>query len=294
MRPLDLASELAERLDQAGFPSPGVDARWLVAEACGLEVNQLFARWDQLSAEEARTARELVERRLSGEPVQHITGKAYFRYETLAVGPGVFIPRPETELVAGKAIELLSAREAGQRRIVELCSGSGAIVRSVVRELGGVEAFANELSLEAEPWLRRNLADTDVRIEIGDMAEAFPQLSASVDLVVVNPPYIPTVMRAQLPRDVVGYDPAMALFAGPDGLAVMPTVAATAARLLKPGGMLVVEHDESHPQAVAAILQRAGFVEVEDFVDLAGRPRFLTAVWQGPSGQPQWQDGARE
>ncbi|WP_297748470.1 peptide chain release factor N(5)-glutamine methyltransferase [uncultured Tessaracoccus sp.] len=293
MRPTELIFELADEFASAGFPSPGSDARLLVAEACDTDISELLTRWE-ITPDEAQRARALARRRIEGEPVQHITGKAYFRYETLHVGPGVFIPRPETELVAGKAIELLAARPSDRRRVVELCAGSGAITRSIVRELGGVEGFANERSTDAEPWLRRNLADVDVTVEIGDMATALSTLDATVDLVVVNPPYIPERLRETLPIDVVGRDPDDALFAGPDGLDAMPVVATTAARLLRASGVLVVEHDESHQPGVIEIVQQLGFVAIEGHRDLAGRDRFVTAEWVGPSADSKWQDSSRE
>nr|WP_108871904.1 peptide chain release factor N(5)-glutamine methyltransferase [Tessaracoccus timonensis] len=293
MRPTELIFELADEFASAGFPSPGSDARLLVAEACDTDISELLTRWE-ITPDEAQRARALARRRIEGEPVQHITGKAYFRYETLHVGPGVFIPRPETELVAGKAIELLAGRPSGRRRVVELCAGSGAIIRSIVRELGGVEAFANERSANAEPWLRRNLSDVDVTVEIGDMATAFSTLDATVDLVVVNPPYVPERLREALPTDVVGRDPDAALFAGPDGLDAMPVVANAAARLLRPGGAVVVEHDESHQARVIQIFQQAGFAALEGHRDLAGRDRFVTAEWVGPSIDSKWQDSSRE
>lgn len=293
MRPADLIFELAHEFAATGFPSPGSDARLLVAEACETDVSQLLTRWEVTPDEEQR-ARALAQRRVAGEPVQYITGKAYFRYETLHVGPGVFIPRPETELVAGKAIELLAGRPADRRLVVELCAGSGAIIRSIVRELGGVEAFANERSTEAEPWLRRNLSDVDVTIEIGDMATAFSTLDATVDLVVVNPPYVPERLRETLPIDVVGCDPDDALFAGSDGLSAMPMVADVAARLLRPGGALVVEHDESHQARVIEVFQQARFAAVEGHRDLTGRDRFVTAEWLQPATGGKWQDSFRE
>lgn len=276
-RPADLIMELAGELGAAGFPSPGADARWLVAHAAGLELSRLLMEW-HLDDEVVAIARALVARRLAGEPVQHITGEAHFRYETVRVGPGVFIPRPETELVAGWAIDFLAHRPVERRRCVELCAGSGAIIRSIVRELGGVQGFANERSTAAEPWLRHNLEGLAVTIEMGDMAEAFHALDGTVDLVVVNPPYVPLRDRGSLPRDVVGRDPEDALFAGEDGLAAMPAVAAAATRLLRPGGGLVLEHDESHQAEVRSLLETARFVSVEGHRDYAGRARFVSGL----------------
>lgn len=276
MRPADLIACVAQRLHTAGFPSAGADARWLVAHAAGMEPAVLLARWE-IDDEVAVTVGRLVERRLAGEPVQHITGVAHFRYEELAVGPGVFIPRPETELVAGAAIEALAARTVGERVFVELCAGAGAITRSVVRELGGVQAHANERSDDALRFLRRNLAGLGVEIHAGDLRDAFPALDGRVDVVAVNPPYVPLSVRERLPIDVVGKDPEEALFAGELGLACMPAVAMTARRLCTPGGVLVLEHDESHQPQVVEILRAHGFEDVSQHRDYAGRPRFVVA-----------------
>ncbi|NLE97468.1 MAG: peptide chain release factor N(5)-glutamine methyltransferase [Propionibacterium sp.] len=266
--------ELADAFAAASLPSPSADARLLVAHAAGVDVSALLTKWE-LDDDEVAAARALAGRRLAGEPVQHITGEAHFRYETLAVGPGVFIPRPETELVAGWAIDWLAPREG--RRVVELCAGSGAIIRSIVRELGGVVAHANERSRAAEPYLRKNLEGCDVEVHIGDLADAFPELAGMVDLVVVNPPYVPETVRDALPGDVMR-DPEEALFAGEDGLGMIGAVAGAASRLLTPGGALVLEHDESHQAAVLEQLRGAGFTDVQGHRDLAGRDRFATAV----------------
>lgn len=273
-RPVDLIFELADGFAEASLPSPGADARLLVAHAAGVDVAALLAKWE-LGDDEVGEARRLARRRLAGEPVQHITGEAHFRYETLQVGPGVFIPRPETELLAGWAIDWLAERPG--RRVVELCAGSGAIIRSIVKEVGGVDAHANERSREAEPYLRRNLEGLDVEIELGDMRDCFPALDGTVDLVVANPPYVPERVRDVLPTDVLR-DPDDALFAGHDGLAAIPDVAAAARRLLRGGGALVVEHDETHQPGVVEILRTAGFEDVTGHVDLTGRDRFVSAV----------------
>jgi release factor glutamine methyltransferase len=283
-RPADVVHDLAGRLAAAGFPSPGADARFLVAHAVGVDVSALLARWE-LTPEEVARARRFVARREAGEPVQHITGEAHFRYETLHVGPGVFIPRPETELLAGWAIDWLGARGVGSRRVVELCAGSGAISLSILRELGGVEAFVNERSREAEPYLRRNLEGLGACIEIGDMRDAFRRLDATVDLVVVNPPYVPTALRDRLPTDVVGHDPESALFGGEDGLDSIRDVVRVARRLLAPGGALAVEHDDSHQKQVLDVLRAAGFTDVRGHPDLTGRDRFATALWGPAEGE---------
>lgn len=288
-RPSDALHDYAGRLAAAGLPSPGADARILLAHAAGTTVGGLLALWE-VDDDVLVRAEAMVARREAGEPVQHITGEAHFRHETLHVGPGVFIPRPETELVAGWGIDWLAGRPKGSRRVVELCAGSGAVIRSIVREVAGVEAFANERSTLAEPYLRHNLAGLDVGIAIDDMRHAFHELDGAVDLVVVNPPYVPTTLRGALPGDVVTHDPEDALFGGEDGLESIREVAVVAGRLLREGGALVVEHDDSHQPAVLAILAEAGFADVRGHRDLTGRDRFATA-FRGPAngtGVARW------
>ncbi|MDO5678394.1 MAG: peptide chain release factor N(5)-glutamine methyltransferase [Propionibacteriaceae bacterium] len=275
MKALDLAHEVAERLTIAGSPSPGPEARTLVAHVLGIEPSQLliasaFPR--QRAAVEA-----LAEQRAQGVPLQHLTGVAYFRHETLAVGPGVFIPRPETEEMVGWALARLADRPADRRRVVELCAGSGAITAALARELGNLELHAVELSPEAHRYLVHNLEGLDVDIVLGDMAEAFHELNGTVDLVIVNPPYIPESHRVILPADVLE-DPAEALFSGPEGLDAMHVVARVATRLLRPDGLLATEHDDSHAPAVVALFEAAGFREVASHLDLTGRPRYVSAA----------------
>lgn len=275
-RPVDLVLAAAERLATAGSASPSADARWLLAHAIGMEPARILS----LSAVDPGAVADfdvLVERRMAGEPVQHITGEAYFRHETLAVGPGVFIPRPETELLVDHALGILAARPPGGRRVVELCAGSGAITLALAHELGGLELHAVELSDDAWPWLQRNLDGVAAHLLHGDMATAFPALDGSVDVVVANPPYVPEPDRDRLPRDVVGVDPDLALFSGPDGLDALRVVRDVAARLLRPGGWVVAEHDESHGDAVLELFGGPAFDETVDHPDLLGRPRHVIA-----------------
>lgn len=276
----DVAFQVADVLSKSGSPSPGAEARQLVAHVLGVEPADLI-RIDTVSPDQRREIDALAKRRAAGEPLQHITGKAYFRYETLEVGPGVFIPRPETEEMVGWALTQLAARPANQRRVVELCAGSGAISASLAREIGGVELHAVELSSEAYEYLSRNLEGTGVNLLLGDMADAFIELDGTVDLVIANPPYIPTSHRVLLPSDVVDHDPEMALFSGPDGLDAVRVVASVAARLLTRGGVVATEHDDSHADAVVEVFRREGFENVTSRLDLTGRPRFVTGVWGG-------------
>ncbi|GAA3857074.1 peptide chain release factor N(5)-glutamine methyltransferase [Tessaracoccus defluvii] len=272
----ELAYEAAGRLARSGSASPGPDARLLVAHVLGLRPGELMLV-DEVSDEARAAVDALVERRAAGEPLQHLTGEAYFRRETLAVGPGVFIPRPETEVMVGWALDRLAARPDGERRVVELCAGSGAITAALTGELGGLDAHAVEISPEAFGYLERNLAGRGVGLVLGDMGDAFGELDGTVDLVIANPPYVPAGHRNLLPSDVVDHDPGIALFSGADGLDALRVVAAVAARLLRPGGLVTAEHDESHAPAVRALFAEAGFLDVVTHDDLARRPRFVTA-----------------
>lgn len=271
----EAAFELAGRLTRSGSPSPGPEARIIVAHVLGVEVPRLIAV-DDVTAEQQRCIDELAERRMAGEPLQHLTGVAYFRHEELLVGPGVFIPRPETEVMVGWALQRLAERDT--RRVVELCAGSGAISAALATELGGLELYAVELDPEAFAFLERNLEGRGVDLVRGDMATALPELDGTVDLVIVNPPYVPERLRPFLPSDVVEHDPVLALFSGEDGLDAIKVVATVAMRLLAPGGILATEHDDSHQPGVVEILRAAGLDRVEPHADLTGRPRFVTAV----------------
>ncbi|AQP44545.1 peptide chain release factor N(5)-glutamine methyltransferase [Tessaracoccus flavus] len=276
----ELVHEIAGLLGRSGVASPAPEARTLVAHVLGVEPRDLL-RVRGVSDEQRAMIDALAARRAAGEPLQHITGLAYFRYETLSVGPGVFIPRPETEEMVGWALSELARRPVGARRVVELCAGSGAITAALARELGGLDLYAVELSADAFGYLERNLEAVDVHLVLGDMASAFPELDGTVDLVIANPPYIPEAHRVILPDDVVLHDPHLALFSGADGLDALRVVAETSSRLLKPGGLVAAEHDESHAEDVVRLFAD-GFHDVTSRRDLTRRPRYVTAVrsWQ--------------
>jgi len=213
----------------------------------------------------------MIRRRLSGEPIQHITNKAFFRTISVQVGPGVFVPRPETEVLAGWAIDQV---RQGCRMVVELCAGSGAISRAIAAEVPGADQWAVEREDLAYAYLCENLVGTAVVPVHADMAEALPNLDGQVDLVVANPPYVPT--DEQLPDDV-RHDPPPALFSGPLGLDATRTVAEVAWRLLRPGGVVGSEHGDNQGEAVRSIFMQACFADTVTNHDLAGRPRFITA-----------------
>lgn len=256
-------------LTQADVPSAEHDARALAAfaESTGAD----FA--------------ELVRKRASRVPLQHLVGSVGFRYIDLDVGPGVFVPRPESEVVAGIAID--HARESGDAPVVvDLCTGSGAIALAVANEIPAASVHAVELDPSAVTWLRRNASqrqaagDTAIVIHESDVAVAVPELDGTVDVVVSNPPYVGTDELELVDPEVRDYDPMLALVAGDDGLAVIRQVAATAWRLLRPGGWVVVEHSDRQGESAPAVLDAAGFLDVTDSPDLTGRPR--VAVGQKP------------
>ncbi|HSN10570.1 MAG TPA: peptide chain release factor N(5)-glutamine methyltransferase, partial [Propionibacteriaceae bacterium] len=217
---------------------------------------------------------DAVARRAAGEPVQHITGVAHFRTTSLRVGPGVFVPRPETETMVGWCLEQVRAGA----RVVELCAGSGAISKALALEGPGLDQWALELSPEAVPYLTANLVGTGVQVVEADMAEGLHELDGTVDLVVVNPPYVPLDAWESVPADVRDHDPHLAVFSGDDGLDALRVVAAVAARLLKPDGLLAAEHAEVQHEEVVDLYARDGrFGTVRDHQDLVGRWRFVTA-----------------
>jgi release factor glutamine methyltransferase len=272
-----LAAAVAEataRLESAGVPSPRFDAEVLAAHSLGVERRDL---WRHRAAGAGFPA--YVDRRAAREPLQHITGVAWFRHLSLQVGAGVFVPRPETEVVVDAVIA--AARRLARPRVVDLCTGSGAIALAVATEVPGSRVHAVELDPAAHAWAARNCAGSAVELRQGDMAAAFPELDGAVDVVVSNPPYIPVDARIRDP-EVASHDPAVALWSGADGLDAIRVVEQVAARLLRPGGLVVVEHsDLQGATAPAVFTDGSRWQDVADHRDLAGRDRYLTAVSAG-------------
>jgi release factor glutamine methyltransferase len=272
-----LAAAVAEataRLESAGVPSPRFDAEALAAHSLGVERRDL---WRHRAAGAGFPA--YVDRRAAREPLQHITGVAWFRHLSLQVGAGVFVPRPETEVVVDAVIA--AARRLARPRVVDLCTGSGAIALAVATEVPGSRVHAVELDPAAHAWAARNCAGSAVELRQGDMAAAFPELDGAVDVVVSNPPYIPVDARIRDP-EVASHDPAVALWSGADGLDAIRLVEQVAARLLRPGGLVVVEHsDLQGATAPAVFADGSRWQDVADHRDLAGRDRYLTAVRAG-------------
>jgi release factor glutamine methyltransferase len=251
-------------LAEAGVASPQHDARLLLRHA----------------ADHDLVVDELVAARATRIPLQHLTGSAGFRYLDIAVGPGVFVPRPETELLVDA---VLSATEGlTEPLVVDLCAGSGAIGLSVAHENSRAVVHLVERSDPAFEWLTRNAGRANGRDRIhlhhADLAAAPTGLDGRVDVVVSNPPYVPLDERGLIDPEVRDHDPAEALWAGEDGLTVIRRVVDRAITLLRPGGSLVVEHSDRHGESVPRLLVEAGFASVSDHRDLTGRARFAVGV----------------
>ncbi len=271
---------------EAGIDSAESDAVSLAASALKTttsEVHKLMI----LGAPAPEGLDDLVAERARRVPLQHLTGRSGFRRLELSVGPGVFVPRFETELVAGLAITHLldGTPSPGVRAVVvDLCTGSGAIALAIKEEVPSAAVHAVELSDLAHAWAIRNRDDLglDVDIRLGNATVAFPDLEGGVDLVVTNPPYIP---EGAVPNDpeVRDHDPAVALYGGgSDGLRIPLAVAARAAVLLRPGGFFVMEHADVQGRSLPAALRTTGsWWEIQDHLDLNGRPRAVTAVRAG-------------
>lgn len=258
-------------LAAAGVPSPRHDAEALAAHVLGVGRNDLALH----EAIDQSAYEDLVARRAAREPLQHLTGTAAFRYIEVAVGPGVFIPRPETELTAGAAIDY--AKTLDRPVVVDLYAGSGVIALSVAHEVPGAVVHAVEAEDDAVGWLRRNASGSGVAVHHADVDGCLPERSGQVDVVVANPPYIPVGAVVRDP-EVASHDPARALWSGPDGLDAMRVLEANAARLLKPGGLVVAEHADLQGDLAPALFAAGRhWLDVSGHPDLAGRPRYITA-----------------
>jgi release factor glutamine methyltransferase len=283
----DLAGLLRDaraRLTAAGVPSPGADAAALAAHVLRTtpgDVTARAVRGENIGADEAVAFEDLLAQRVARVPLQHLTGRAPFRTLELAVGPGVFVPRPETEVVAGVAIE--EARRLPAPLVVDLCTGSGAVALAVAAEVPAARVVAAELDPMAHAWAARNVAAIAPRVDlrlgdaVGADTGALADLAGAVDVVVANPPYIPPGSRPVDP-EVADHDPPIALYGGgDDGLAVPRGVVVSAAGLLRSGGLLVMEHADGQGAAARALVGGPGWQDVRTVEDLTGRPRALVA-----------------
>ena len=286
---LDEIAIATARLAEAGIESPRTDAELIAASLHGVSRGELHLVpdagfdprfWDEVARREAR------------EPLQHITGVAYFRYLELAVGSGVFVPRQETEVMTCWAIDRLAAMDVAEPVVADLGTGSGAIALSIAQEVPRAVVHAVEADPLARQWAERNIASVAtasphtagrVILHAGDFASVLQEFDGQLDLVVSNPPYIP--VGAWVPPEVGEYDPATALWGGTDGLDAVRVVEATARRLLRPGGLLAVEHGAQQGAAVYWVFaEENGWRDTRNNADLAGRDRFVTTAraWGAP------------
>ncbi|MGW6729383.1 peptide chain release factor N(5)-glutamine methyltransferase [Nocardia sp. NPDC055029] len=282
LRPLIV--EAAARLAEAGVASPLPDAENLAAHVLGVDRMRL-ALHPMVEPAEAERFGQLIDQRAARIPLQHLTGTAAMGEIDLAVGPGVFVPRPETELLFAWALAWLETLPHDHAPIVvDLCTGSGALALAIAHARPDAQVHAVELDSDALPWARRNAddriadGDTPITLYADDVTDPtlLTELSGRVDLVVSNPPYIPDA--AILDPEVAEHDPHRALFGGSDGLDVIRAMVPTIARLLRPGGATAIEHDDTNGGGVAALLAAADFVDIVEHPDLAGKPRFVVAA----------------
>jgi release factor glutamine methyltransferase len=283
---LDEIALAAARLAEAGVESPRAEAELIAAHVHGVKRTELHRVAD--TDFDARFW-EGIGRRAAREPLQHITGCAYFRYLELEVGPGVFVPRPETEVMTGWAIDRLRAMDVAEPVVVDLGTGSGAIALAIAQEVPRARVHAVEADPLARPWTERNIERlaaaapyTKGRVTLhgGDFADCLHELDGQVDLVVSNPPYIP--LGAGVPPEVGEYDPPAALWGGADGLDAIRVVERVARRLLRPGVLVAVEHGAPQGAAVYWVFpEEAGWRDTRNHKDLTRRDRFVTATWPG-------------
>ena len=292
----DVIADGQRRLAAAGVPSPDTDAVLLAAYVKGVPRGRLLLH-DRMDQTERTSYERLLTRRIARVPLQHLIGSAAFRRLDLAVGPGVFIPRPETELVAQAGIDALRALPPEERRAVDPCTGSGAVAFALATEAAPAHVTAVEVDDAAVAWTRRNadslreeidqagsrvdVVQADARTCAGEGAP-LASLRGAVAVVTMNPPYVPSGARVRDP-EVRDHDPALALYGGPDGLEVIRGAIGTAALLLQPGGLLVIEHsdeqgDEAEEGVPALLLADGRWRDVVDHRDLARKPRFTTAT----------------
>lgn len=271
-----LLDSVRRKLEEAGIENAGREAEWILQKVTGLDRSELALAGHAPTEEQEREAVALGDRRAAGEPLQYVTGLAGFRHLELLVGPGVFIPRPETELVAAFAME----RMPHGATAIDLGTGSGAVALSLAQERPDATVIATEYSSEALEWATKNRdrLGLEVRMVAGDLFDGLDtSLMGSVDLIVSNPPYVPEGFR--LGKTVIDHEPHVALFAPDDGLGVIRRISASARSWLKKGGWLILEIGEVQRDAVAALLREDGYSDVLVRNDMTDRPRIVEACW---------------
>lgn len=259
---------------EGGVQAAEREAQWLVVSAGGIDRTSLFDNLPTIDDQQAATAESLARRRVAGEPLQYLTGVAGFRHLELAVGPGVLIPRPETEVVAEHSI----ARLPPGGIVVDCGTGSGAIALAIADERPDARVFATERSPSALAWAEKNRArlNLDVELIACDLLAGLPdELRGAVDVIVSNPPYVATTERDVLPRDVVEHEPHEALFAGEHGLDVIRKFMDEVPAWVRPGGWIVLESGDQQTREVGDLLRERDFEEVAAHPDLTGRMRVV-------------------
>ncbi|VXB40043.1 peptide chain release factor N(5)-glutamine methyltransferase [Pseudoclavibacter sp. 8L] len=288
----ELRKRVREQLKTAGIADERTEADVLLAAVLRVsrgEVQMRSLLGRAVSEADALAVGKAASRRARREPLQHVTGRAPFIDMELAVGPGAFVPRPETESLVMAAVEHLGGAESTPAKLtgVDVGSGTGAVALGVARLHGGITMTAIERSSAAWPWLRSNVesyGEGAVATFFGDAARAFAALpSASLDLVVSNPPYVPAANRPES-REVWHHDPEAALYSGADGLDFIRRLATWSARALRPEGVLVIEHEDSQGAEIREIFANAGFSGAATARDLTGRDRITSAVRSASNG----------
>lgn len=281
----DLLLELFQEFERAGIEDPQADAELLVCAVTDESRGRVQSRailGDTLPPEQAERVRSLAAQRAERVPLQHLTGRAPFRLIELEVGPGVFVPRPETETVAQFAIDELHADASPEPWALDLCTGSGAIALSIATEVDRARVWAVEKDPHAHAWAKRNVDRfgdgrvTLINADITERCEEVETLKGQLSVIVTNPPYVP---QASIPRDpeVRDHDPDLALYSGEDGLTLIREISRRYRDYLRPGGLIVIEHADMQGPGVRAILARDGWIGAATHRDLTFRDRATTA-----------------
>lgn len=277
----EVIAHAVAKFETAGIENPQVDAELLVGQVLGLSRGQVQASVisaGEIDQEKLKTLNDLFGRRFAREPLQHLTGVAFFRQLELEVGRGVFIPRPETESVVQLAIDALRASDLTEPIAVDLGTGSGAIALAMHTEVPNAKVYAVEKSQEAHAFTAKNFAKyPGAELVLGDLADSLTVLNGSVSVVISNPPYIPAEM-IPIDPEVHLFDPSLALYGGADGLDVIRLVSTSAKRLLRDGGTLVIEHADSQSEQVCELLLAEGWKQISAHQDLTGRDRSVSAI----------------
>ncbi|MEX0835697.1 MAG: peptide chain release factor N(5)-glutamine methyltransferase [Nitriliruptor sp.] len=290
MKLTDAIRGAADHLAASGVPDPAHDAAALARHVLDLDGDHELELATPIDAGTAARLEALVDERAARVPLAHLLGRVRVRDIELLVGPGVFVPQPETEAVIDWAVRAIRDVAVGSPVIVDLCTGSGTIAFCLANELPDATVHAVERDPGALAWAERNAAlraaagDPLVHLHLGQVAGCLPELDGQLDLVASNPPYVATD-EAHIPRpEVVDHDPAIALWAGADGLDLVRDIEVAARRLLRPGGLVVVEHsDRQGISAPAVFADAGGWADIVDHVDQDGLDRFVTARWTGTS-----------